>query len=78
MLHKEVITEPGFDENASEERQNDRSGVFIPFKIVFVEKKPLQKMTRCGAPIVEGVCPGRTGVLFEMSLKWDTVCAHWV
>lgn len=39
MLHKEIITETGFDENAAEERQNDRAGVFFPFKIFFVEKK---------------------------------------
>lgn len=50
---------------------------FFPFKILFVEKKLLWEMTRCGAPIVWGICPGWTGVLFEMGLKWDTVCACW-
>ena len=75
MLHKEVITETGFDENAAEERQNGRIGFFFPFKIFFVEKKPLWEMTRCGAPIVRGICPSWTGILFEMGLKWNAVCA---
>lgn len=48
----------------------------VPFEIFFLEKKPLQEMTRCGAPILQGICPSRTGELFEIGLKWDTVCAR--
>jgi len=79
VLHKEVITETGFDENAAEERQNDRAEVFfLPFKIFFVEKKPCREVTQCDAPIVQGIFPSRTGELFEQGLKWDTGCACWL
>lgn len=47
----------------------------FPFEILFLEKKPLWEMTRCGAPVLQGICPSRTGELFEIGLKWDTVCA---
>lgn len=30
-------------------------------------------MTQCGAPILQGICPSRTGELFEIGLKWGTV-----
>lgn len=38
----------------------------VPFKIVFVEKKPLWEMIQCGAHIVWSIHPSRTGVLFEL------------
>lgn len=77
MLHKEVITETGFDENAAEERQNNGVGwwwfFFFSFslKVFFTEENPLWEMTRCGAPIVQGVRLSWTGLLFKMSVKWN-------
>lgn len=47
--------------------------VFFSFslKVFFIEENPLWEMTRCGAPIVQGVRLSWTGLLFKMSVKWN-------
>lgn len=49
-------------------------GVFFfsfSLKVFFIEENPLWEMTRCGAPIVQGVRLSWTGLLFKMSVKWN-------